>query len=125
MLPNLCSGITFPCIVQVKSLHMGPKYVCAQATIRVSALEVNTTAPESQTPLCVLFAIQFTHAYLEILLRKEQCTFLCLGVDGRLTKTRNDQWCTGAKAVLRTVCRSGLPVCPMLTEPEAISRAKT
>lgn len=50
MLLNLCSGITFPCIVRVKSLHMGPKSVCARVALSISALKVNTTAPEKARP---------------------------------------------------------------------------
>lgn len=77
-----------------KSAH-GAKMCLCTGDDQDKCLEVDTTTPESQTPPCLLFTMKFTHAYLQILLRKQQGTFVCLGADDRLTKTRNKPWCMG------------------------------
>lgn len=129
MLLNLCSGITFPCIVQVKSLHMGPKCVCAQATIRTSALEVDTTAPVKPDPTVSLIHNEI-HTCLPWNLAQKVTVYFPLPWGWWQANQIQEQAVVhGARAVLPTICGSGLPVCPMLAEPEAtmksISRAKT
>ena len=96
MLLNLCSGITFPCIVQVKSLHMGPKSVCARATIRISALEVDKTAPEKVRPHCVTYLQSSSHtSTLKSCSGSNRAPSSALRVDDRLTANRNEPWLDG------------------------------
>lgn len=93
MFLNLCSGTTFPCIVQVKSLHMWPKSVCAWAPIRISALEINTTAPEKARPHCVSYLKFNSHMpTLKSCSESDGAPSSASRTADRLTRNRNEPW---------------------------------
>lgn len=92
MLLNLCSGTTFPCTMQVKSLHMGPKPICAWAVMRISACEIDTTAPEKARPNIQSDSRMPT---LKSCSESYSAPSSASRADDRLTRNRNGPWCIG------------------------------